>query len=670
MEYSESLIRIYNDKSLKTMSGKVVSAIAKLAEEHTGLSPYKEQVKAAKELVKGNIVDMKTGEGKSLAVLLALLMALRNGRKVYIVTSNDYLSTRDFNYSKELLEALGFTSVNLKGGIGGTDATYEKANAIYATGETLIFDYLRGIKADYDFTIIDEVDYILVESAGHDFSVSEGKGQTVMPVNMFIAAKKIADFLSVAVRTESIAKADYLFDMQEATDVIIEKAKRTVEITNSGYEKINILLGKNGKDNLWIDTIISALEAKYLHIRDEEYIVENGQIVLINSSNGRKSPNGSNGIMLQTAIEVKEGLPVTKKDLLCNTCSFPVFFSLFKMMTGLSGTTSYVPYDFDIIFGKRVKKIKEHFPNQRKEIYEYFKTEEDRECRIKKIVAETDTPVLVITRSDKESSHIKRLLQEMEAKNIIVLDNMTLDEEEKLLQDATEPNAVLISSNIVGRGTDITTKHPGGLTVIIYKRLLSERAERQAIGRTGRNGKPGTCYVLTCSEDLIFDISYSNKRKATKRSVRKLQNRYEQTMFDTRKHIYARSKLFFDQDTAIKEKLNSFKSFNELKEYVFNSTPTKFKQKNTDKIILLIDRNFKFNEFHNKILVNLYEKKRPYYQAQFIQYNDEMASTLYSTDLFYERCKEYINTGNEIIQEIIYEFLVYLSKGVKNERHY
>ena len=548
-------IEIYKDKSKRTMSNQVVDAISDLIEEHTGLKPYKEQIQAAKELAKGNIVDQKTGEGKTLSIFIALLMALRDGHKVYISTSNDYLSERDYRYSLGLLNKLGYKSTFFKESIGGTDQEYKNADAIYATGETLIFDYLRGIKADYDFCIIDEIDYILVESANHDFSVSSSDSNVIMPISMFIACKKIADVLSYKVKNDTVNHEIYLFDMQEEADVLIEHAKRRTEITTSGYRKINLLLGKNAKDPLWIDVLRSTIDAKCLCHRNQQYIVEDGKIIIINDSNGRKSIGGSNGPLLHTAIEVKENVPITEKSVLHNTCSYPVFFSMFRTLTGLSGTTSYVPYDFDIIFQKKVKKIKEHNPCIRKEIYEYFTDETERLERIKKLSEEIPGPVLIITGSDDESIHIRNHLKDS-SKNVVLLDNSNLTEETDIINNAGEKNNILISSIIVGRGTDIQTEVPEGLTCILARRFPSERLERQIIGRTGRNGKKGTCYILACADDVVFDLQYKEKSgRPTEKYIKKLQDRYEQIMFDTRKHIYVRSKLFFDQDAAIKDYL-------------------------------------------------------------------------------------------------------------------
>jgi len=663
-------IKIYKDEKITTKNKKVIESICNIIKAFTGLYPYKEQIQAAKEIYKGNVVDMKTGEGKSLTILVAILMVHREGRKIYVSTSNDYLSKRDYEYSKPLLEALEVKSVFLAESVGGEDPAYKNNDVIYATGETLIFDYLRGVRADYDFVIIDEIDYILVESANHDFSVtSESELKTILPINVFKACAKIAEKLSVVVVDETIVREDIMFDYQAKHDVILYKVQKNIEITTRGYIKIAILLGKNYEDPVWREILLATLHAKYHFIRNEQYIIENGKIIIISDANGRKMPNGSNDICIQTAMELKENLPITAKSILTNTCSFPVFFSIFKTLTGISGTTSFVPFDFDVIYKKQVKVIKEHFPNQRKEIFEYYKTEIEKRQRIYELVHIIENPILLVTDSDKESQAMKYLLTGgKNNKNIYVLDNITLEEEKKLLETVKYKNAVLISSKIVGRGTDITVNDDikGGLVVILTKRLLSERSERQIIGRTGRNGKEGTCYIMASSEDPIFAMEY--KRKVpTEKYIKKLQKRYERHSFEQRKHIYIRSKLFFDQDKAIKDTLENFISIEHLRLYVYESPITKARQ-NTIRIIeKMPELNFSFHKMHKTLLVHLYMKHRPYFQNQFITYNDAMSTTLYNTDLFSDRCHEYVSTGRDIILEVIGDF--FKTVGKENDEH-
>lgn len=630
-----------------------------LIKKHTGLTLYKEQIKAAHELCKGNIVDMKTGEGKTLAVFLAMLMKVSEGRKVYVVTSNDYLSERDYNYSKPLLDELGIKSVFFKQSVGGTDDAYAENNVIYATGETLIFDYLRGINAEYDFAIIDEIDYILVESANHDFSVSDGKDNVEMPIKIFKMCKSVADILTTVDKTEKHKKEEVFFDLQYEADVILEHPTRQIEITDSGYKKLYSIFKEKTYNKMFLEILLATLQAKYFYLRDIHYVVEDNEIIVVNDNNGRKSIGGSNDICIQTAIELKENAKIKDKSLLNNTCSYPVFFSIFKTITGISGTTSYVPYDFKIIFNKKVVKVKEHFPNRRKEIFKYFNTDKERKDFIVDIVSSSDTPILVVSASDKRSDELAEILSTIPEKEVAVLDNGTLETETELLENIKRENAVLISSKIVGRGTDISLpeRFEEGLMVIITERFFSERAERQIIGRTGRNGKAGTCYVLTSNDDKLFDLEYKDKKTSSEAYIKSLQNRYEQKSFDHRKHIYIRSKLFFDQDKAITDRLKEFSSYEEILEFAKKTATTpevEIARKVTVRLAeTAIENGFAFTKHHNTLLVHKYKKIRPFYQQQFLQYNDNMANTLYNADDFYFRCREYVDIGRHVIYEAI-----------------
>ncbi len=244
MEPLQLSIEIYKDNSLKTTDSKVINGISDILHHFLTIRPYKEQIKAAIKMYKGYAVEMATGEGKTLAILIAALFLTRENRKVYIVTSNDYLSKRDFDFSKEIFKALEIKSVVIPESVGGSEDVYEKNNIIYATGNTLIFDYLRGIKADRDFVIIDEIDYALIECANHDFSVADGSNNVIMPNEIFIQCFSIANIFSYSYKQESIKNIDYLFDLQNQNDFLVDSIKRTIEITERGYRKLNDIFGK------------------------------------------------------------------------------------------------------------------------------------------------------------------------------------------------------------------------------------------------------------------------------------------------------------------------------------------------------------------------------------------------------------------------------------------
>lgn len=659
---------VYQDRRNKSLSSEVLSACESLLYKATGLHPYQEQREAAKLIYKGNIVDIKTGEGKTLSILYAALLLLREGRKVYIVTSNDYLSERDYRYSKNLIESLGFQSAFLKGEIGGTQRAYQESNLIYATGETLIFDYLRGVPADYDFVIIDEVDYILVESANHDFSVSSQTDLVRFPKSVFTMARRIAEVFTYQKKTAYTKKEDYLFDYQYESDVVLDMTSRSAEITERGFSKLQGFFHQDKTDLFFMEVLQATLLARYFFIKDVHYLVQEEKIIIINENNGRMSLGGSHDIILQTALEEKEDLPLTPKALLHNTCSFPVFFSLFRTLTGVSGTAALVPYDFPIIFHKDVKKVKPHRASQRIENYEYFDSDLTRKMYISRLIERKPGPFLVVTDSDRRSQEIYSLLQGS-TKQILLLDNQHLDKEEIYLQEVQAKDVVLISSKIVGRGTDIVLPEvlKEGLTVILSIRFLSERAERQVLGRTGRNGRKGTCYILTAPEDSIFDYADKKKYLTDESYVQKLQQSYEARQFEQRKHIYIRSKLFFDQDRAIIQRLKSLQSFEECRA-IAEENKDHSSENVSDAFRMIQEENIAFLPIHQQMLLQYYEQIRPYYQQQFLRYNDLMAATLYNTDGFHERGKEYVNSSYEILHDVIGKLAITVARASVEEK--
>ena len=666
-------IEVYKNKGIKTSENSVVNAVSDIVAHLTELNPYMEQIKAATELYKGKVVEMATGEGKTLAILFATLLACRDNRKVYIVTSNDYLSKRDYESAFPVLDYLDLKAVFFSEGEGGTEDGYKDADVIYATGNTLIFDYLRGVKSDRDFVIIDEIDYVLVEQANHDFSVADGKSNVEMPENIFRKCKAIAGVFAPVEMSEQTKKAEYLFDLQHEYDCIIDVIKSRVEMTNRGFNKMLNLSGHFDLTNERLyatEIMIATLYAKYILKRDVDYIVSNNEIVIIDSSSGRISPNGRNDVFVHTALEVKEDVPITAKAFLNSSCSFPVFFKTFKTLTGISGTASLAKLDLERIFEKDIVKVPPHLPCQRKEYYKYYENDEMRLLEIYNIVSASKFPVLIITDSDDRTMIVMNALKNRLKRKIEALDNRNLDDENGCLARLKQ-GGVLVSSKIVGRGTDVSIE---GLVVVIAQRFLSRRAERQAIGRTGRQGMPGECYVMTSQDDDIFKLENRRKLLMNERTVRRMQDRYENRMFEVRKHIYVVSKLFFDQDQAIRSTIEGWDSYQDILDKTKNSrvedvSSEKLYQNTVNLLNAAVKYNFEYGECQRKVLLKLYEQTKPFFQQQFLAYSNNMAMTLYSNDGFNDRCKEYVVTGQKLLLQTIYCFLLPIVQTNRKEHN-
>lgn len=642
MNSTEAIYRNYFDKKLKTLSPKVIADCISMLRDYLGITPYPEQVKAAKLLYKQNIVDQKTGEGKTISILLAALFILRDHRKLYISTANEYLAKRDWKYSLNLLSDLGYESVFIPDSIGITEDEYKRGDIFYATGQALIFDYLRGVRVDYDFALLDEIDYTLVECAGNSFSVSDSSEEVFFPVNLYKMTKEIADRFEPSFTIGTTPKADILFDLQYQSDVIVNTSEKKVSLTERGYNLLEELSSDFLQNPDFLEVLLATLTAKFLYHEGVDYIIEDDKLTIVDFHSGRKTPNSNYEVALHTAIEVKEGLDVKAKAVFSNTCSYTVFFSLFKSLSGISGTASYVPFDFNKLYAKNTVKVSEHIRNKREEIYEYLPTDEDRLKRIYEIAETCDTPLLIVTDSDKRSQLIASSLSTIE-KRVILLDNYNLDQEQYLLDELKESDAVLISSKIVGRGTDITVSEKfGGLTLVLSIRFPSVRAERQIIGRTARNGRRGKCYIITSRDDPIFDRNPFKKARFNESTIRKIQGLSESKDFETRKLTYIITKLFHIHSESIEGILSGFADTGQMYSYLGEEQH---------------GENILISDAMRRLLLHDYRALRPWYQGQFLQYTYSMSSLLFKEDSFNEMNKSYILMSKDIAKETIRVFL-------------
>lgn len=642
MNSQKTIYRHYFDKKLKTLSPKVIADCISMLRDYLGITPYPEQVKAAKLLYKQNIVDQKTGEGKTISILLAALFILRDHRRLYISTANEYLAKRDWKYSLKLLSDLGYESIFIPDSIGITEDEYKRGDIFYATGQALIFDYLRGVRADYDFALLDEIDYTLVECAGNSFSVSDSSEEVFFPVNLYEMVKEVADFFEPSFTIGTTPKADILFDLQYQSDVIVNTSEKKVSLTERGYNLLEELCSDFLQNPDFLEVLLATLTAKFLYHEGVDYIIEDDKLTIVDFHSGRKTPNSNYEVALHTAIEVKEGLAVKAKAVFSNTCSYTVFFSLFKSLSGISGTASYVPFDFNKLYAKNTVKVSEHIRNKREEIYEYLPTDEDRLKRIYEIAETCDTPLLIVTDSDKRSQLIASSLSTLE-KRVILLDNYNLDQEQYLLDELKESDAVLISSKIVGRGTDITVSEKfGGLTLVLSIRFPSVRAERQIIGRTARNGRRGKCYIITSRDDPIFDRNPFKKAPFNESTIRKIQGLSESKDFEARKLTYIITKLFHIHSESIEGILSGFADTDQMYSYLGE-------EQHGERILI--------SDAMRRLLLHDYRALRPWYQGQFLQYTYSMSSLLFKEDSFNEMNKNYILMSKDITKETIRVFL-------------
>ncbi len=648
-------LKEYHSKDKKTLSSEVVSECVDLIEEVTGLRLYDEQINAAKSLYKENVVNLVTGGGKTLVIILAAMLFLRDNRKVYVISTNDYLVKRDFKYARGIYKALNKKPCLILGPHGAAEDLYELSDIIYIYSQTLVFDYLRGIEPNYDVALVDEIDYVLVESASNTFAVATGGHNIIPPEEVYRAAYEFCTMLLPVKRTNASKMEVELFDMQYEADVILDIPYSYASLTQRGYEKLNTLIPGITENRLFMEAVRSCLQAIFFLERDIDYFIKDGEILLIDQNSGRVGIDCYYDICVQTALEIKEDLPIRGKFLLENSISYSVFFSLFKTVTGISGTASYVPYDFGNLLGKAVKTQSPHFKVNRKEYYEYFKCDADRIERIKDLLSEYTAPILIATGSDKRSRKVYKCILGFEGKEVYILDNTTLENEAKLLEKLKTKNTVLISNKIVGRGVDIVVSENAktGLVVILAERLGSTRAEKQLIGRTARNGMPGTCYILTSREDRIFSFSASEDISLNEKHILSLQAKYEAAQYDMRKYLYLRDKVFLEIDRKILAKLQKISSYEEILLYFDGKSDKNIRKK----LKLLIEVCWKLPKTFPDIIRMEYYSLRPYFQAQFKSYTDSMSMQFVSNDYFHILAETYIRMGDELFKDTLRSYI-------------
>ena len=648
-------MKAYKDKKIKTTNNAVIEECVSLIEEKTGFKMYDEQVKAAISMYQDNIVNLTTGGGKTLVILLAALLYLRDNRKVYVISANDYLVKRDYDFAKEIYKDLNKKASVILGPHGGTTAVYETSNIIYASGQTLVFDFLRGVHTDYDVALIDEIDFILVESAAHTFAVSTEDSYVKPMEGVYRFAMGVADILTPIKKENWTKQEDELFNFQYEADVILDMDRQQPYLTKRGYAQIASINEDLYEYKIFIEALLSCLYAKYFLKKNEHYMVKDKEILLIDIDTGRIGYDCHFDICIQTALEIKENIPVQNSFLLKNEISYSVFFTLFKTIVGISGTADCVPYDFGELLGKSVKSQKPHFKVNRKEIYEYFETDEERRERVTELVKKTDEPILLITSSDKKTGEYYEIFKDTPQKKVYFLDNTNLNMEKKLLSSLKEKGTVLISSKIVGRGTDIVPNENSGLVVILAERLKSARAEKQLIGRTGRNGVPGICYILTAKEDELFSYSLKKNYSLDEKNIQSLQRMHEARQYDMRRYLYLRDKAFFDIDKDVTSKLERISSYREMIPYV-EDDEVAYK-----KLEEILSEGYAFLPTYRNIIRSEYCQLKPFFQAQFQTHTDIMAFQFLSDQYFNELADIYIKMGNAFISETIKKFVRKLS---------
>jgi preprotein translocase subunit SecA len=496
--------RLNKGEALDNILPEAFAVVREVAKRVTKMRPFDVQLVGGMVLHQGKIAEMATGEGKTLVATMPAYLNALSGSNVHIVTVNDYLAKRDRYWMGTIYEFLG-----LKVGLIQHDMNLDErkkayeAAIVYGTNNEFGFDYLRDnmairledvVQKGYHFAIVDEVDSILIDEARTPLIIS---GPSEESTKMYEQINRIATRL------------------QEDTDYKLYEKEKTVALTEEGVTHIEGLLQINNlydENNMNIQHhIIQALKAQRLFKKDVDYIVKNGEVIIVDEFTGRLMFGRRYSDGLHQAIEAKEGVVIARENQTLATITFQNYFRLYKKLAGMTGTAKTEEEEFIHIYNLPVVVIP---PNRRLIRYSYsdiiYKTEREKFKAVIREIVEIHNlgrPILVGTVSIDKSERLSKLLKKENIEHN-VLNAKNHEREAEIVAQAGQERRVTISTNMAGRGTDIVLgkglAELGGLHVIGTERHESRRIDNQLRGRSGRQGDPGSSrFFLSLEDDLM-----------------------------------------------------------------------------------------------------------------------------------------------------------------------
>ena len=511
--------RIENGEHLDEVLFEAFGAVREAYKRAMGVRLFDVQLMGGIVLHEGDIAEMKTGEGKTFVATQALYLNALAGRGVHLVTVNDYLAKRDREWTLPVFEALGMRTGYLENMMpfGPRKEAYE-SDVTYGTNSEFGFDYLRDnmsvsleglVQRGHAYAIVDEVDSILVDEARTPLIIS-GEPET--------AAQIYYDFARVAAQLQGYranpgdpkgaaeaAGADYEFD---------EKHK-TVAVTEQGVAKVERALRM---DNLYapqnsqlVNHLVQALKAQSLYHNDIEYVLQDGEVKIVDEFTGRIMEGRRWSEGLHQAVEAKEGVRIQEEHQTMATITLQNYFRLYEKLGGMTGTAKTEEKEFVEIYNLHVVEIPTNVAVARKDEQDLvFKTKEGKFAAVARDIKErsdTGQPVLVGTIAVETSEYLSQLLTRQGVQHN-VLNAKEHAREAEIIKDAGQVGAVTIATNMAGRGVDIKiderVRELGGLYVLGTERHESRRIDNQLRGRSGRQGDPGeTRFYLSGEDDLV-----------------------------------------------------------------------------------------------------------------------------------------------------------------------
>jgi preprotein translocase subunit SecA len=519
-------------------------------------------------LHQGKIAEMKTGEGKTLVATLPVVLNALAGKGVHVVTVNDYLARRDAEWMGKIYNFLGLSVGVIVHGLSDEERKQAyAADVIYGTNNEFGFDYLRDnmkfypeqlVQRELYYAIVDEVDSILIDEARTPLIIS---GPSEESTALYGRINSIIPKLK-----------------QDEHFTVDEKAK-SVSLTDEGVQKVEEILKI---DNLFDPRhityqhhILQALKAHYLFKRDVDYIVKEGQVIIVDEFTGRLMPGRRYSDGLHQALEAKEGVKVEAENQTLASITFQNYFRMYEKLAGMTGTADTEAVEFKQIYNLDVAVIPTHKPMIRKDYPDViYKTQEEKYRAIAREIKELYTkgqPVLVGTTSIEKSELLSRMLKKMRVPHE-VLNAKHHEKEAEIVAKAGEKGRVTIATNMAGRGTDIVLGHGvrelGGLHILGTERHESRRIDNQLRGRSGRQGDPGSSrFYLALDDDLMrlfgsdriaalmdklgMEEDQPIENKMISKAIENAQRRVENHNFEIRKTLLEYDDVMNQQRVAI-----------------------------------------------------------------------------------------------------------------------
>jgi len=603
-DLKQELNESYDKKNPYGILPLAFAAVREASKRTLGLRHFDSQMLGGISLAEGNIAEMKTGEGKTLVATLPAYLNSAIGNKTILVTVNDYLARRDAEWMRPIYEFLGLTVgiVTSNQEIEEKIAAY-KCDIIYATNNELGFDYLRDnmahsieqrVQCSLDYAIVDEVDSILIDEARTPLIIS---GPSSENSEMY---KQIKKFIPKLNRQEREGTDEEPLLDKERGHYLIDEKNRSVELTDDGYvlveeflEDAGILGSSDGLysvSNLKIMKFVQAtLRASFLFKKNVDYLVRNGEVLLIDEHTGRTMPGRRMSEGVHQALECKENVAIQRESQTLASTTFQNFFRLFNKLSGMTGTADTEAVEFNQIYGLDVIIIPTNVPMARKDLNDmvFLTTNSKYKALITEIeqLREKSAPILVGTVSVESSEEVSAYLNNKKIPHQI-LNAKHHEKEAEIIANAGKPGMVTIATNMAGRGTDIVLGgkkedqrdeewkennkkviESGGLHILGTERHESRRIDNQLRGRSGRQGDPGYSKFFLSLEDDLLRLFISDGRRATferlgmgddhieakmlSRGIENAQKRIESRNFDARKNLLEYDDVSNDQRQAI-----------------------------------------------------------------------------------------------------------------------